>query len=113
MPETKNWSSGLYVLMTKGIRKLPAAWREFATIPAVINADGMYCPECVRKLTVDGVIPPSDVFSPSFADIFQQGNRWLNWLRRSQPADEPFGTLCAGRDEIGLVLQQPNGQNPR
>ncbi|EGL1569426.1 hypothetical protein MRC04_004391, partial [Shigella flexneri] len=32
--------------------------REFATIPAGINADGMYCPECGTVHWPDGVIPP-------------------------------------------------------
>ncbi|EFZ2005830.1 hypothetical protein OKA44_004397, partial [Shigella sonnei] len=32
--------------------------REFATIPAGISADGMYCPECGTVHWPDGVIPP-------------------------------------------------------
>lgn len=44
---------------------------------------------------------------PRFADIFQQGNRWLNWLEK-QPEGAvrpvPMSRLehYAGQDEIGL-----------
>ncbi|MBB8072832.1 hypothetical protein HEL23_027410, partial [Escherichia coli] len=41
MRETKSWSSGLYVSMTKGIREIARCTeREFATILAGISAGG-------------------------------------------------------------------------
>ncbi|EII43601.1 hypothetical protein EC23916_3517, partial [Escherichia coli 2.3916] len=36
----------------------------------------MYCPECGTVHWPDGV--PRLLMLPRFADIFQQGNRWLN-----------------------------------
>ncbi len=38
---------------------------------------------------------------PRFADIFQQGNRWLNWLEK-QPVQMSRLEHYAGQDEIGL-----------
>ncbi|MDD0755607.1 transposase, partial [Shigella sonnei] len=36
-----------------------------------------------------------------FADIFQQGNRWLNWLEK-QPVQMSRLEHYGGQDEIGL-----------
>ncbi|EET6377223.1 hypothetical protein FEZ19_005187 [Escherichia coli] len=53
----------------------------FATILAGISAGGMYCPECGTVHWPDGVPPPSD--ASLFADIFQQGNRFVRGGSRS------------------------------
>ncbi|WP_252965366.1 hypothetical protein, partial [Shigella sonnei] len=37
---------------------------------------------------------------PRFADIFQQGNRWLNWLEK-QSVQMSRLEHYAGQDEIG------------
>ncbi|MCW3377968.1 hypothetical protein N5T04_27550 [Escherichia coli] len=46
----------------------------FATILAGISAGGMYCPECGTVHWPDGV---PLLMLPLFADIFQQGNRFV------------------------------------
>ncbi|ENA72648.1 putative orf32 protein [Escherichia coli 180200] len=40
----------------------------------------MYCPECGTVHWPDAL--PHRLMLPRFADIFQQGNRWLNWLEK-------------------------------
>ncbi len=86
MRETKSWSSGLYVLMTKGIRKSPAArsgnLRPFLPVsaPAVCTAGVWHGSLAAGRPAL---------LIPRFADIFQQGNRWLNWLEK-----QPEGAVC-------------------
>ncbi len=81
MRETKSWSSGLYVLMTKGIRNRP------------LHGAGICDHSCRyqrRRYVLPGVwhgslagrSRPALLMLPRFADIFQQGNRWLNWLEK-------------------------------
>ncbi|STK38042.1 transposase [Escherichia coli] len=48
---------------------------------------------------------------PRFADIFQQGNRWLNWLEK-QPVQMSRLEHYAGQDEIGLRYNT-TGQNEK
>ncbi|STM96411.1 IS91, orf2 [Escherichia coli] len=62
--------------------------REFATILAGISAGGIVLPG-VWHGSLAGRSPPALLMLPRFADIFQKGNRWLNWL------EETTGRFCA------------------